>query len=718
MAKQKRKPRRRRPRAARTPPAPARARGTAEAPPPPPLPATPAPAGLTRHGAAAALALALLVAAAYLPAMLWGGFVWDDSGITEAAPVREPAGLRSIWFTPAALRQWEGHYWPLVYTTFWLEHKLWGFAPAGYHVVNVLLHLANTLLTWRLLRRLAAPGAWIVAAVFAVHPVHVESVAWVIERKDVLSGLCYLAAFLAWLRFTEARRPAPRARRYLLVLALFGLGMLCKSIVVTLPAALLIAQWWKQGRSTGRDLLALAPLCALGLAIAVADLAFYRSNEVIAFDYTAVERALIAARALWFYAGKLLWPADLAVIYPLWEVSAADPAAWGYLIAAAALAGALWLLRHRIGRGPLAGALFFAVTLAPVLGFVDYGYQQFSLVADRHQYLAAGGVIAVLVGAAATGAQRCGVGLPALGTGRWRWAGGRTAGGRKAAPAGAAADPAARAAAWSAAAVVVAVLAVLAALTWRQAGIYRDEVTFYSHVVAHNPAAHDAAYNFGVALAAVERFAEAEEQFRQALALTPGHERAHRNLGVAQLRRQRYEEALATYRRFLERYPDSAVGHANLGIALHYLGRTDAALASLDRALALDPALQVARNNRALMPRIKAHADAGLGLMAAGRLDAAAPYLRAVVEADPRYVIAHRALARLELRRQRYAQALDLFQGLVDTYPDAAAAHAGRGEALFHLGRDAEALASLDRALALDPALAEAQAVRAALVGR
>ena len=657
----------------------------------------------------------MLVAAAYLPAMLWGGFVWDDSGIIEAAPVREFAGLRSIWFTPADLRQWEGHYWPLVYTTFWLEHKLWGYAPAGYHVVNVVLHLANTLLTWRLLRRLAAPGAWIAAAVFAVHPVHVESVAWVIERKDVLSGLCYLAAFLTWVRFTEAPRPGPRARRYVLALALFVLGMLCKSIVVTLPAALLIVRWWKRGRIAGRDLLRVAPLCALGLAIALADLAFYRSNEAIAFDYTVVERALIAARALWFYAGTLLWPANLAVIYPLWQVSAADPLAWGYLSAAAALAAALWLLRDRIGRGPLAGALFFAVTLAPVLGFVDYGYLQFSLVADRHQYLAGIGVIAVLVGGAATGARRCGARPAALGGGRRGRAGGGAAGDGVAAPAGGAAERTARAASWSAAAVAVAVLAILAALTWRQAGIYRDEVTFYSHVVAHNPAARDAAYNLGVALAALERFEEAEERFRQALALTPGHERAHRNLGVAQLRLQRYEEALETYRRFLERYPDSAVGHANLGIALHYLGRTDEALASLDRALALDPALEVARNNRAVMPRITAHVDAGRALMEQGHLDEAEPYLRAVVEADPRHVIARRALARLELRRQRHEQALDLFQGLVDTHPDDAAAHAGRGVALSHLGRDAEALASLDRALALDPALAEAQAARDAL---
>ena len=163
------------------------------------------------------VALGLLVVVSYLPAMLWGGFVWDDRIITNAESVQEVSGLWQIWFSPSAIGE-EGHYWPLVYTTFWLEHKLWGYAPAGYHVVNVLLHLANVLLLWHLLRRLAVPGAWMVAAVFAVHPLHVESVAWVIERKDVLSGLFYLAAVLAWMRFVEQ----PNSRRYAWSLALYA----------------------------------------------------------------------------------------------------------------------------------------------------------------------------------------------------------------------------------------------------------------------------------------------------------------------------------------------------------------------------------------------------------------------------------------------------------------------------------------------------------------
>ena len=588
---------------------------------PPPAPVRAADRGFTRQAVLAALALGLLVAGSYYPAFL-AGFVWDDEAFTEAAAVRELSGLWRIWSSPRAIEN-EGHYWPLVYTTFWLEHKLWGFAPAGYHAVNVALHLANTLLLWRLAGRLAVPGAWLLAAVFAVHPLHVESVAWVIERKDLLSGLFYLAAFLAWMRFTEEppdtggsaaspgdaafretrrlperdRLPGRRGlsrRHYFLALALYVLAMLGKSIAVTLPAALLIVQWWKRGRVTGADLLRLAPFFAAGLAITLVDLSFYNAREPLSLGYSMIERTLIAAHALWFYAGKLLWPTGLIVIYPHWEVSAADPLAWGYVIAAAAVAAALWLLRRRIGRGPLAGALLFAVTLSPVLGFVDYGYMQFSFVADRFQYLAGIGLTAVLTGAAAQGAGR----LPEAG--------------RK-----------------GAVGVAAAVLVVLGALTWRQAEIYRDEVTFFTHVVSHNPAARGAQGNLGTALleaqrpeealaaiaAAVEqdpgdvkahanagaalvrlgRLEEAEERLRHALALDPRHTIALQNLAESLRKQGRFEEALEYYRAAMETDAGNAMPHAGMGDALFRLGRYEESLRSFDRALALEPGLEAVR---------------------------------------------------------------------------------------------------------------------------
>ncbi len=546
---------------------------------------------LTRWDALGILALGLLLVGSYFPAF-FAGFVWDDRVFTEARAVRDIDGLWRIYFSPAEIEN-EAHYWPLVYTTFWLEHKLWGYAPTGYHIVNVLLHLINTLLLWRLVARLTVPGAWIVAAVFAVHPLHVESVAWVIERKDLLSALFYLAAFSAYIRFVAERRPG----RYFLALFLFALGMLCKSIAVTLPAALLIYHWWQHGRMTGADLLRLVPFFAVGLIAAVADVAFSISREPLALGYSMAERVLIAAHALWFYAGKLLWPANLAVIYPHWEVNVADPLAWGYVITAFAGVAALYRFRHRIGRGPLAGALFFAVTLSPVLGFVDFGYMQFSFVADRYQYLAGIGVMAVLVGAATHSA------------GRW--------------PKG-----------WQkgAACAAAAILIVLGTLTWRQAGIYRDGVTFFSHIIAHNPTAREAHRNLGEALTKQKRWEEALAAFRIALKQAPNDAREHSNVGAAlikldrideaegplsralaldprsvyalqnlaalQVMRQRYGEALDLYRRLVEVSPRNPSAHHGVGTALYFLGRPDESLNALERALTLDPMREDIRTNR------------------------------------------------------------------------------------------------------------------------
>ena len=540
--------------------------------------------------------LCLLTVVSYLPAVLWGDFIWDDLPMIRTFAVRDPAGLRTIWFSPAEIEA-EGHYWPLVYSVFWLQHKLWGFAPSGFHAVNVLLHTANTLLLWHLLRRLAVPGAWLTAAVFAVHPVHVESVAWVIELKDVLSGLCYLAAVLMWVRFEGE----PRAGRYLAALALYVAGMLAKSVVVTLPAALLIWQWWRRGRITVTDAVRVAPLFAVGALISVGDLIFNRSRGVGGLGYSLIERVLIAARAVWFYLSKLLWPVDLGLIYPHWEVRAGDPLGWAGAAAAAAVVAALWLLRGRIGRGPLAGVLFFGVTLSPTLGFVDYNFMLFSFVADRYQYLAGIGVIAVVVGAAAHGAAAVRrAGRPWI-----------------VAPAGV---------------VAAALIGVLGTATWQQASLYRDGVTFFNHVIAHNPRAREAhlnlgtallnrndleealaayrvaaehrpedckpPYGAGVALYHLGRVEEAEEAYLRALELCPRYGAALADLSTLRLDQERYEEALDLSRSAIDVDPYRATAWTNRGIALLNLGRGEEALESLDRALGLDTGQQRARDAR------------------------------------------------------------------------------------------------------------------------
>ena len=684
--------------------------------------------GWSRRDALTALILAVLVGVSYFPALL-GGFVWDDVIFAEEPVIHRWSGLWRIWFSPADIKK-EGHYWPIVHTTFWLEHKLWGLAPLGYHLVNLLLHWVNSLLVWRLLRRLAVPGAWAVAAVFAVHPLHVESVAWIIERKDLLSALFYLTAALTWIRFVEG----PGWGRYGLALALFTAGLLSKSVVVTFPAALLIWHWWQRERVTSTDLFRLAPFFVVGLAVTLADLSFYTSREPLSLGYSLIERVLIASRALWFYVGKLLWPTDLAVIYPLWDIRAGDPLAWAYLAAAVAVAVLLWLGRHRAGRGPLAGVLFYAVTLSPVLGFVDYGYMQFALVADRFQYLAGIGVMAILIGGGAYAAGR----LP---------------------------NPARM----TANGLLAAALALLGTLTWIQARIYRNEVSFFSYIVSHNPAARDVYLNLGSALFESDRFEEAlaasrlavkhrpdsagalsnvgrglsklgqldeaEQHLRRALKIDPRSTTARQNLAEILRKTKRYGDALEAYRAVLRKDPEYTLAYAGMGTALFEMKRYDEAVAAMKKALSLNPGRAVA---------VSLNLFAGRALEAQGRLDAAEEHFLGAAELDPRNPTPLVDLADLRMAQQRFEEAdghmrrvrelsrnpailhamaealrlrgrrdkaMESYRAALELDADFAPAHAGLGIALFQSDRHAEAIKAMARALRLQPDLPVASAL-------
>ena len=548
------------------------------------------------HIASIALAgavLCLLVAVSYFPA-LSGGFVWDDVTLPESTPLHTWSGLAQIWFTPRGLIRYEVHYWPLLYTTFWLEHKLWGLAPFGYHLVNLLLHTGVVLLLWRLLLRLGVPGAWFAAAVFAVHPLHVESVAWVMGRKDLLATLFYLSSVLAYIRCTEMPRGRRRGKHYLLAMALFVLGLLSKSIIVTLPVVLLLWHWWRHGRVTLADGSRMLPFFLVGFGIALADYVYSAGLEQISFAYTPLERGLIAAHALAFYVGKLLWPTGLTGIYPHWEPGVGDVLAWVGVAGFVAAVAVLWCCRRQLGRGPLAGLLFFVVALSPVLGFVDFGYMEFSFVADRYQYLAGIGLIAVVAAAASRACQR-GLGmLPAHRTRPARLAIG---------------------------VVGAAILAVAGLLTWNHAGLYRNPGTFFTHVIAHNPQASGAHYNLGIYLETEGHYGEAhaayqtahelqpdnpsllinigrllskqghkEEamaRYREALRRNPQHQIAMRNIAVVLINQGRYAEGLAAAQQVIAHYPDDAKAHHLAGIGLFHLNRKAEALPHYDRALAL-----------------------------------------------------------------------------------------------------------------------------------
>jgi len=275
--------------------------------------------------------LLFLVVIAYIPACQ-GDFIWDDNRYVSENPVLwRQGGLRDIWFHPTATIQ----YYPLVFTSFWLEYRVWGLFPGGYHGVNIILHGLNAGLLWLLLRRLQIPFPWLAAAIFALHPVHVESVAWITERKNVLSGFFYLIAFLAYLRFSPPEEPIPERGRwgwYAVALFAFAAALFSKTVTCSLPAVLVLVYWWKRSWPTRREIFALLPMFALGLVLAMHTSKMEREWVGAAgedWNFTPVERCLIAGRALWFYVGKLLWPYPLIFNYERWHIDAQQP--WQYL---------------------------------------------------------------------------------------------------------------------------------------------------------------------------------------------------------------------------------------------------------------------------------------------------------------------------------------------------------------------------------------------------
>jgi len=436
--------------------------------------------------------IVLVTLAAYIPAMS-GGFLWDDDeNVTANTALSSLSGLGDIWFEVGALYQ----YYPLVFTTFWVENQLWPGSPFGFHLVNVLLHGATAVLLWLVLRRLHVPGAWLGAAVFALHPVHVESVAWITERKNVLSGLFFMAALLAYLRFErcdESPADGSRAWRYYPVaLCLFVAALFSKTTTCLLPLAILLLLWWKIDRVRWRHVVPLVPMLIFGacMGLLTASLERHRAGaEGLEWSFTLAERCLIAGRAVWFYLGKLAWPTPLSFIYPRWEINAA--VWWQYVYPVAAILVVVWLfvLRKRIGKAPIVAMLLFCGGLFPALGFFNVYFMRYSFVADHFQYLASIAVTTfcvalfteVLVNGAATGKR----GAAPLSV----WGG---------------TPPVGRF-------LAICLVVLLGARTWAQSSIFSDTETLWRNTLAKNPDAWIAHNNLGVLLTSEDRVDEAIE---------------------------------------------------------------------------------------------------------------------------------------------------------------------------------------------------------------
>ncbi len=503
-----------------------------------------------------------LALACYWPA-LHGGFVWDDDAHVTRPELRSVAGLWRIWSDVYSTRQ----YYPLLHSAFWIEHRLWGDATLGYHLANVVLHATAACLLVLILRRLKVPGACVAGLFFAVHPVCVESVAWISEQKNTLSLVFYLLAGLAYLRFDGDRdRPAAR-RAYLLATLLFIMALLTKSVTATLPAALLVIFWWQRGRlEWRRDVRPLVNWFIFAIASGLFT-SFVESKLVGAegteFDLTLVQRCLLAGRIIWFYLGKLLWPAHLIFMYPHWDAKSAAAGWTGYLVAAVLVTVGLWLLRRR-SRGPLAAWLFFVGSLFPTLGFLNVYPFIFSYVADHFQYLASIGVITAVSAGAAGLLDRAS--LPV------------------------------RAAGWG---LVAALVASLCVLSRAQCAIYEDGPTLYRKTIERNPGSWLARNNLGVWYRDHGEPGEAMAQYAEALRLKSDYAPAQNNMGIALATIPgRLNEAIAHYREALRLQPDYAEAHNNLGIAwFNTPGRLSDAIAQFDEALSSKPDFAEAHNN-------------------------------------------------------------------------------------------------------------------------
>jgi len=589
--------------------------------------------------------------AAYGPA-LSGGFLWDDGAHVTRPAMRSVEGLWRIWTDLAATQQ----YYPLLHSAFWIEHRLWGDAVLGYHLVNVVLHAGSACLLVLIVRRLAVPGAWLAGLLFALHPVCVEAVAWISEQKSTLSAVFYLAAMLAYLRFDRTRRRP----HYFLALALFLAALLSKTVTATLPAALLVIFWWQRGKlAWKRDALPLAPWFALGISAGLFTAwveRTYIGAEGSDFTLTLLERVLLAGRVFWFYLSKLLWPVNLTFHYPRWTVDAS--AWWQYLfpLAALALASALFRLARR-RRGPLAALLLYAGTLFPALGFFNVYPFLYSYVADHFQYLAAPAVLAPLAAALA--------GLPR----------------RFAVP------------------TAAAVLAACGVLSFSQSGMYRDSDTLYRETLARNPSCWLAHNNLAANFLENQNSPEqALPHLEAALRLNPRYALAHNNMGNALDKLGRYAEAAAAYQTALRLKPDDARTHTNYGNVLAKVGRLPEAVAAHRKSISLDASSAQARNNL------------GSALAQLDRFPEAIREFQAALALDPGYPQARRNLAFALLKSERYPEAAAALEAVVRLDPGSAEAHFNYGFALARIpGRLPDAVAEYREALRINPAFAAAR---------
>ena len=565
---------------------------------------------------------ALLQATVIIGAGLWiywpalhGDWLWDDNlYITDNSSLRSLHGLWDIWFTAPTT-----DYWPLNSTLLWIEWHLWGNAPLGYHVCSLLLHLSSGFLIWRLFDRLGLRFSWLGGLLFVVHPLAVESVAWIAETKNALSLPLFLLSCNAWLD-AEEKKPGSYLKSILYYLA----AMLAKTSTVMLPAVLLLYCWWKRGRVTRQEITRLTPYAAIALVLGLVTVYFQNvGNDPNALEPVGfVTRSIGAGTALCFYLGKFILPVDLLPIYPRWSLEPPSLLQMLTIPTLALLLFGLWTQRKGWGRHALFGFGFFLLNVLPVLGLVKMGYLNISRVADHLVYVSIIGLVGVVV--AAVGQLR-------------EWA------------------------RYSFRYAVGAIAIVMAWLTWEShshASRFVNEETLWTYTLEHNPQAWPAYNNLGCALYRAGHVPEAVEQFEQALKINPNYDEAHNNLGNARMQTDRVSEAIEQYEQALKIKPGYAEAHYNLGIALQKIGQTSEAIEQYEQALKNKP------------DDADAHNNLGIALHQVGRTSEAIEQFEQASKINPTYLEAHYNLGRALASAGRFPEAIVQFKAVLQIDPD------------------------------------------------
>jgi tetratricopeptide (TPR) repeat protein len=596
---------------------------------------------------------------AYGPA--WqAGFVWDDDVFVTNDPILiAPHALWKIWFSFESPSQ----YFPLTYTSFYFERAIWGLNPAGYHLVNILLHGLAAIVLWRVLKNLRAPGAWLGAAIFALHPVQVESVAWVAERKNVLMGVFFFLTLWAWIKFIDGRRERP-ALYYILALVFFASSLAAKTTACTLPAALFLILWLEKIPINGKRIGQIAPFIAMSAVMSIIAMRWEHAHTGIHQTALAVglpQRILIASRAIWFYAGKLFWPFDLSANYPQWKISPGNPLAYVWLLMAAGAAGILWRARRRAGRAVETGILFFVLTLGPMLGLVMHALYVYTFVADHFQYIACIGLIAPAAAGLTIALNRMAPNFPFL-----------------------------------RALVGLALLIGLGTLTWNRAAIYEDSQTLWQATLAQNPDSAVAHAGLGNVEYKNGEIDSAIAHFRKAIELNPNYIESYYNISTCLLRAGRAAEAINYCHDELKRFPDDAVGHKTLAEALDRQGDTANAIAEYRKAIQIDPDFAAAYGNL------------GVTLLKSGKPDDAIAELEKALALDPRIAGAEVFIGIACANKGQPAEAIGHFTKAVHDNPTDSEARSNLGMALAQNGQTREAIDQFQIILQMNPNQVEA----------